>query len=258
MQLLVAYESDPAGSNMAHFMSKDMEQDGDIFHGKNFDLAMIPTPAISADWLEEKYHYDGFVFLSKHASETGKLALTCHSTGNFSGALFGGSERQVAIPHPQLQKSYIQSLWKRRSGFSEFEITIEATHHGPTALSKPTLFIEVGTTEEQWNDKSLCESVARIVKDVLSTPQKRYEVGICFGGTHYPTKFTKMLLEGPYALGTVMPKHALEFLDEALFSHIIQRNREAKFAILDWSSLGKEKQKVVNFLETTDLEMIKI
>lgn len=258
MQLLVAYESDPAGSNMAHFISKDMKQVGDIFHGKNFDLVMIHTPAISADWLEEKYHYDGYIFLSKHASETGKLALTCHSTGNFSGALFGGFERQVAIPHPHVQKSYIQSLWKRRRGFSEFEITIEATHHGPTALSKPTLFIEVGTTQEQWNDKALCESVARIVKDVLSTPQKRYDVGICFGGTHYPTKFTKMLLEGPYALGTVMPKHALEFLDEALFSHIIQRNSEAKFGILDWSSLGKEKQKVVNFLETTDLEVIKI
>lgn len=258
MQLLVAYKSDPAGSNMARFMSKDMEHDGNIFRGKNFDLVMIPTPAILADWLEEKYHYDGFVFLSKHASETGKLALTCHSTGNFSDALFGGFDRQVAIPHPHLQKSYIQSLWKRRRDFSKFEITIEATHHGPTALSKPTLFIEVGTTEEQWNDKTLCESVARIINEVLSTPQKRYDVGICFGGTHYPAKLTKILLEGQYALGTVMPKHALEFLDEALFSHIIQRNNEAKFAILDWSSLGKEKQKVVNFIETTDLEVIKI
>lgn len=258
MQLLVAYKSDPAGSNMAHFMSKDMKQDDKIFRGKNFDLVMIPSPAISADWLEEKYHYDGFVFLSKHASETGKLALTCHSTGNFSGALFGGFERQVAIPHPHLQKSYIQSLWKKRKDFSEFEITIEATHHGPTALSKPTLFIEVGTTEEQWTNKPLCESVAGIVKDVLLAPQKRYEVGICFGGTHYPAKFTKMLLEGPYALGTVMPKHTLGLLDKALFSHIIQRNNEAKFAILDWSSLGKEKQKVVNYLETTDLEVIKI
>ena len=258
MQLLVAYKSDPAGSNMARFMSKDMEQDDDIFRGKNFDLVMIPTPTISADWLEEKYHYDGFVFLSKHASETGKLALTCHSTGNFSDALFGGFDRQVAIPYPHLQKSYIQSLWKRRRDFSKFEITIEATHHGPTALSKPTLFIEVGTTEEQWNDKTLCESVARIINEVLSTSQKRYDVGICFGGTHYPAKFTKILLEGQYALGTVIPKHALEFLDEALFSHIIQRNSEAKFAILDWSSLGKEKQKVVNFIETTDLEVIKI
>jgi len=258
VQLLVAYKSDPAGSNMAHFISQNMEYDGDIYRGKNFDLLVIPTPTISADWLEEKYIHDGFVFLSKHASETGTLALTCHSTGNFSDALFGGFAKQVAIPHPHLQKSYIQSLWKKKENFAKFEITIEATHHGPTALNKPALFIEVGTTEKEWNDKSLCEEIAKIIVEVMSKPQKRYDVAICFGSTHYPTKFTKTLIESEYALGTVMPKHALEFLDENLFSHMLKRNNEAKFALLDWSGLGKYKQKVIDFLETTELEVIKI
>jgi len=82
MDLLVAYQDDPAGHNMAKFLSKEMTQDGNIFHGKNYDLVIISTPAISADWLEEKYDYDGFVFLSKHAAESGVLALTCHCTGN--------------------------------------------------------------------------------------------------------------------------------------------------------------------------------
>ena len=62
------------------------KKDGDVFRGPNYDLLIIPTPAISADWLEEKYDYDGFIFLSKHAAESGVLALTCHSTGNFSEA----------------------------------------------------------------------------------------------------------------------------------------------------------------------------
>ena len=258
MQLLVTYKLDPAGSNMAHFISQDMNQDGDIYRGKNFDLIVIPTPAISADWLEDKYNYDGFVFLSKHASETGTLALTCHSTGNFSDARFGGFEKQVAIPHPHLQKSYLQSLWKRRKDFEKFDITIEATHHGPTALNKPVLFIEIGTTERQWNDKQLCNSVAKTMIEVMSKPHKKYNVAICFGGTHYPEKFTKALLESEYALGTVMPKHALEFLDGTMFSHVLKRNNEAKFALLDWNGLGKNKQKVVEFIETTDLEMIKL
>src|SRR3989338_6435066 len=130
MDLLVAYEQDPAGHNMAKFISKQMKKDGDIYRGKNFDLVIIPTPAISADWLEEKYHYNGFVFFSKHAAQSGELALTCHSTGNFDVAQFGGNNRQVAIPYPHLQKSYMQTLWKNKSAFSEFQITIEATHHG--------------------------------------------------------------------------------------------------------------------------------
>ena len=258
MQLLVAYQSDPAGSNMAAHITKDMSKDGDIFHGKHFDLIIIPTPAISADWLEEKHHYDGYVFLSKHASESGTLALTCHSTGNFSDAQFGGFPRQVAIPHPHLQKSYLKHLWEKKDDFAKFEITIEATHHGPTALNKPSLFIEIGTTQKEWTDKKLCESVSEIVIEEMSKEPPRNNVAICFGGTHYPQKFNQELIEGQFALGTVMPKHALDSLDENLFSHILDRNKEAKFVLVDWSSLGKNKQKVVDLIQKTNLEMIKL
>ena len=258
MELLVAYQDDPAGHNMAKFLSKEMTLDGDVFRGKYYDLVIIPTPAISADWLEEKYHYDGFVFLSKHAAESGVLALTCHSTGNFSEAKFGGNTREVAIPHPFLQKTYLQTLKKNQSKFPEFQITIEATHHGPTALTKPSIFIEIGTTEKQWNDTSLCNSIASLVHEVMAQSIKESPVAICFGGTHYPLKFTNELLEGQYALGTVTPKHALDDLDDALFSHIMTQNSLAKAALLDWRGLGSNKQKILDFLGSTELEVIKL
>lgn len=259
MQLLVAYQSDPAGYNMASYIAQDMrKQDDGIFRGKNFDLVIIKTPAISADWLEEKYHYDGYVFLSKHASESGTLALTCHSTGNFSEAQFGGLARQVAIPHPHLQKSYMRHLWERRKDFAKFEVTIEATHHGPTSLSKPTLFIEIGTTQEEWNDKKLCEEVAKTVVQEFDAASAKHKVAICFGGTHYPEKFNSQLIEGEFALGTVMPKHALGNLDKELFLHILDRNREARCALVDWRGLGQNKQKIASLIQNSDLEMIKI
>jgi D-aminoacyl-tRNA deacylase len=258
MELLIAYQDDPAGHNMAKFLSKEMTLDGDIFRGKYYDLTVIPTPAISADWLDEKYDHDGFVFLSKHAAESGVLALTCHSTGNFSDAKFGGNNRQVAVPKPDLQKMYLQTLKKNQSQFSEFQITIEATHHGPTALTKPSIFIEIGTTEKQWTDMSLCASVVTLVHQVLSQPIKEHPVAICFGGTHYPSKFTDELLGGKYSLGTVMPKHALDFLDEELFSHILTQNYMAKTALLDWKGLGSYKEKVLDLLKSTDLDVIKL
>ena len=258
MQLLVAYQDDPAGNNMATFISQNMKKEGEIYRGNDFDLLIIPTPAISADWLEEKYSYDGFVFLSKHAAESGVLALTCHSTGNFSDAKFGGNKRQVAIPHPDLQKSYLQKLSEHKNDFSDFQITIEATHHGPTALNKPTIFIEIGTTEKQWTDTTLCNSVAKLVVEVLTEKPKSAPVAICFGGTHYPEKFTKELLQGKHALGTVIPKHGLDFLDQELFSHILERNNMAKSALLDWGGLGQNKQKVLDLLSKTDLEVIRL
>ncbi len=257
-ELFVAYQDDPAGHNMAKYLSKEMTQEGNLFYGKYYDLAIIPTPAISADWLEEKYDYDGFVFLSKHAAQSGVLALTCHSTGNFSKAGFGGNDRQIAVPHPHIQKAYLRTLKKNQSRFSEFQITIEATHHGPTALTKPSIFIEIGTTEKQWNDVSLCNSVASLVHQVMTGPVEDNPVAICFGGTHYPSKFTDELLDGKFALGTVIPKHALDDLDEELFFHIIEQNSMAKAALLDWAGLGSNKQKVLGYLESTELEVLRL
>ena len=59
-------------------------------------------------------------------------------------------------------------------------------------------------------------------------------------------------------LGTVMPKHALDNLDETLFSHIIERNHNASAALLDWGGLGPNKKKVLELLDSTNLEVIKL
>ena len=258
MELLVAYKNDPAGHNMAKFISQSMNKDGDLYHSKNFDLIEIDSSVISADWLDEKYDYDGFIFLSKHAAESGTLALTCHSTGNFNEAKFGGNQKELAIPYPDFQKKYMQKLWDNHESYLDYEITIEATHHGPTHLKKPSIFVEIGTTESQWNDEILCSSVAKLVVETLEKPSDLYPFAICFGGTHYSKKFTKELLFGKYALGTVMPKHALEFLNSDLFDHLLIQNYGAKTALLDWKSLGKYKQTLIDLLSTTDLEIIKL
>jgi len=258
MELLVAYKNDPAGHNMAKFISQSMNKDGDLYRSKNFDLIEIDSPSISADWLDEKYDYDGFIFLSKHAAESGTLALTCHSTGNFNEAKFGGNQKELAIPYPDFQKKYMQKLWDNHESYLDFEITIEATHHGPTHLKKPSIFVEIGTTESQWNDETLCSSVAKLVVETLEKPSDLYPFAICFGGTHYSKKFTKELLFGKYALGTVMPKHALEFLNSDLFDHLLIQNYGAKTALLDWKSLGKYKQTLIDLLSTTNLEIIKL
>ena len=114
------------------------------------------------------------------------------------------------------------------------------------------------TNEKQRNDVSLWNSVATLVNEVITQTIKENPVAICFGGTHYPSKFTNELLEGKYALGTVIPKHALDHLDEKLFSHILAQNSMAQTALLDWNGLGSNKQKVLGFLESTKLEVIKL
>lgn len=258
MDLLVASEKDPAGINMARHLKKDLSNEEEIFKGKYYDLVIISSPVIEADWIDDKYDYDGFVFLSKHYASSGRLALTCHSTGNFSYAQFGGKDKEIAVPYPSLQKQYMKNLWDKRKTFPDFEITLEATHHGPTSLKKPSLFIEVGTTEKQWNDKHLCGQVASIVDETVRSHQDTDHSAICFGGTHYPKKFTEEVINGNYSIGTIMPKYALEYLDESVFNEIIKKNNSAKYALLDWNGLGKNKHKLVNLLESSNLEIIRL
>ncbi len=41
MELLVAYQDDPAGINMAKFLSQKMRKECEIFRGENYDLLII-------------------------------------------------------------------------------------------------------------------------------------------------------------------------------------------------------------------------
>ena len=52
MELLVAYQKDPAGHNIAKFISQKLKKDGNVYRGKDFDLVIISSPVFSADCLE--------------------------------------------------------------------------------------------------------------------------------------------------------------------------------------------------------------
>jgi hypothetical protein len=42
-----------------------------------------------------------------------------------------------------------------------YETGIECTHHGPSAVGVPSLFVEVGSDEPQWKDETAARAVAR-------------------------------------------------------------------------------------------------
>ena len=109
VDLLVASREDPAGLNMANHIASCMKGSGSNFSGEHYDLLIIDTPTISADYLSDVAGYDACVFLSRHAAESGRLALTCHCTGNFNDALFGGNPKQIAIPYPEFQPTAFAS-----------------------------------------------------------------------------------------------------------------------------------------------------
>lgn len=199
-----------------------------------------------------------FVFLSKHKSDSGIPTLTCHCTGNFADAPFGGNPKEIAISMPSLQKAYLKAITSASP--RGYDVVIEATHHGPTSLKKPVLFVELGSSEKQWEDrdaaKVMCESLLGVLDNKIESCEK---VGIALGGTHYPIKFNKLLLESEFGLAAVASKHALAAVDEAMIAQMMKKSSEkVTHILLDAKGLGSHKDRMIKMAEDTGLTILKV
>ena len=94
------------------------------------------------------------MFLSRHRAASGRPALCVHPIGIPSPQgedAHGGRPGQCPPPAPRLAATY--RLLKEEaaaSGLEGYEITLEATHHGPW-LEAPAMFLEIGSAEDQWD-----------------------------------------------------------------------------------------------------------
>ena len=132
-------------------------------------------------------------------------------------------------------------------------------HHGPTSLLKPVLFIELGSSETEWNDRVAAEAICNALLNTLREMKKAKKIGIGFGGTHYSEKFTKHIIESEFAIGAIAPKYALPHIDSQMVRFMIDRcDEEIRYAVLDWKGLGKEKERIVNLVTEAGLELVRI
>lgn len=160
------------------------------------------------------------IFVSRHSGDTGPL-LTAHFTGNFGDAEYGGRPGSFAPAAPALQKRLVEQF--KAHAPSEYDVGIECTHHGPTELSVPALFAELGSDEPQWDDPRGAGAVARAVLDVTSSGSdrrpdlvgadgsRRHLVG--FGGGHYAPRFTRIVEKTAWAVGHIGSDWQLDTLD---------------------------------------------
>ncbi|MCG2783360.1 MAG: D-aminoacyl-tRNA deacylase, partial [Candidatus Altiarchaeales archaeon] len=84
------------------------------------------------------------IVASRHSSKSGTPTLTCHSTGNFGPAEAGGNPRELGIAPALYLRQALLNLKKNPP--AGYEISLEVTHHGPSSLPFPIMFVEVGST----------------------------------------------------------------------------------------------------------------
>ena len=236
------------------FGSSPLYQSGSVI------LATMDDEIIYPPDLDAYFRPKAYIFLSTHRAESGIPSLTVHTTGNFTDKeVLGARPREVGAIDPDLQKNYLIALNERRSQLEGYEITIEATHHGPTSLRRPVLFVELGSTEKQWGDAHAAEVIADALMASLASGKKWDKVALAFGGTHYPQKFNKVLLEGDYALSAVVAKHYLEWIDGEMFGQLIQRTSKFPRSVLvDWKGAGPHREKIILLSKQFALEVVRV
>lgn len=236
------------------FGPRDLYQKGSVI------LATMDNEIIEPPDLDAYFRPQAYIFLSTHVAESGIPSLTVHTTGNFTDKeVLGARPREVGAIDPDLQKNYLIALNERRPQLDGYEITIEATHHGPASLRRPVLFVELGSTEKQWGDARAAEVIADALMASLASGKKWNKVALAFGGTHYPQKFNKVLLEGEYALSAVVAKHYLQWIDGEMFGQLIQRTSKFPSAVMvDWKGAGPHREKVILLAKQFALEVIRV
>jgi D-aminoacyl-tRNA deacylase len=177
---------------------------------------------------------DLVVYLSKHRSESRTPSLTVHPVGNPGAAELGGRPGTLVPAAPSWMTAALRRL-RREASAVPYQVTFEATHHGPY-LESPTFYIEQGSTEKEWADT---EAAAAIARTLIGLQAAEAAVAVGFGGGHYAPRHTDVALARAVAFGHLLPSHALEGLPDAVLGEAIARTPGASLAYLHRKSLGK-------------------
>lgn len=200
--------------------------------GQTVDLLLINELHIHADNIDAAhesatgFNVDEVLVLSRHVSASKTPSLTLHAIGvpgeapHGEPGQAGGIKGRIVPPSPRFGALFrnMSALAVDRGLDDEYDLTLETTHHGPT-LSKPTLYIEIGSTSDQWED----ERAARVWADALSaclglsggnqmgTWQGHGDVMIGLGGGHYAPRHKAVISQTDVWVGHLLANYALAF-----------------------------------------------
>jgi len=185
----------------------------DAYRADGFELRAVEELHIHADDAAAAFDADPdlVVFVSRHSGETGPL-LSAHYTGNFGEAEFGGDDQSVAPACPNAHHAVMAGL--REYAPEEYEVAMECTHHGPTSVGAPSMFVELGSDEPEWRDPEGARAVARAVLDLRGVDPHTDRALVAFGGGHYAPRPSRILAETDWPVGHVAADWSLDDLGD--------------------------------------------
>jgi D-aminoacyl-tRNA deacylase len=231
-------------------------------NGKDVTLATLDQESIHAQNLPQDFSdADFIVFISRHSSQSGKPTLSVHTPGNFGNAELGGLSRSVSVCPAMAMQNALKELMNQKEQLNlNYDVSYECTHHGPS-LNTPTMFVELGSSEAQWNDLTAAQAVAHAAMHAISNfgaTSKSAVLGI--GGTHYNQKFTRMALADEAVFGHMIPKYAVNLVDAEILRQCVEKTFETvSMVVLDWKGIKSEdKPALLQALDAVGLPFRKV
>ncbi|MHA1889294.1 MAG: D-aminoacyl-tRNA deacylase [Promethearchaeota archaeon] len=241
-----------------------------------FNLIEIEHSFITLDNIipPSKMLGDILIYASRHRSTSERKALLCHTTGNFSeDNSFGGSPRRISKGSGILMHYLYTNLQYFVDSFPDYKVPVdhEVDHHGPTNFTQPAGFIELGSTEQGWQDPFGAQIVARTIihagkiigekhcQDPPNLDKKEIKVVVGFGGSHYMPSFQPIIPKG-YGFVHTVPKYKVLEIDAKMLDQIVEQSLESIDAwVVDWKGLNSaEKQHLIPLLTKTEIPWMKV
>lgn len=220
------------------------EGGGEVYRTEGFEMRVFEKWHLELDGVAAVFDDpDLVVFASRHSGETGPL-LTVHHTGNFGPAEYGGADRAFARAAPNAHSHVLDALDEHAP--ESYEVGMECTHHGPTDVGAPSMFVEVGSGPDQWDDPDAARAVARAIIDLrgveVDAPRedgddsaRRHLVG--FDGNHYVPRFERIVRKTDWAVGHIAADWGLDELGDPLDNEDVLRaafeESAAEYALID-------------------------
>jgi D-aminoacyl-tRNA deacylase len=211
---LVNSLQDKAGVNIRHHIEQLLNGNSGerwLDRGRTYSLFEVEERLIHTEGLDKRIDADLVIFLSRHSSVNPIPVLTVHVTGNFGAAALGGTARTLTRAAPAMMQATLRALVKHCP--EGYRVSYEVTHHGPTGLSLPSFFVEIGSTEKEWTDPLAGKAVAEAVLDAV--PINAVPL-IGFGGTHYAVRQTEIALTSRGAFGHIAHSREIAGLDDIM------------------------------------------
>ncbi|MEM3736745.1 MAG: D-aminoacyl-tRNA deacylase [Candidatus Bathyarchaeia archaeon] len=233
---------------------------GEIYERDDVKLLYLDIDSVTVTSLERFSDVEAVVFASRHKSESGEPTLTVHAPGNLTAeARHGGRPRELAWAWPQRMRNALKKMMTRAEG-TEYKVSLEATHHGPTSLTMPVWFVEIGGSDRYWCDSEAGMIAAEAIwASLKEPPEGRGCVG--FGGGHYAPRHTAICLESDLAIGHIVPKYLLDLVTDAIIAEALSKTLGGcSAAVIDWKGFkGSQRSRILGALSKRGVvEVIKV